>query len=51
MALEIKSIPVLKGKMALTFIKKADASLVKIHTVDFSAQFNCAKNILKKAQL
>ena len=51
MALEIKAIPVLKGKIASEFVKKADASLVKKHTVDFSAQFNCAKNILKKAQL
>lgn len=51
MALEIKSIPVLKGKIALTFVAKAETNLAKKHSVDFSAQVNCAKNILDKAQL
>lgn len=51
MALEIKSIPVLKGKIALAFVKKADANLAKKHTVDFSVQVNYGKNILAKAQL
>lgn len=51
MALEIKSIPVLKGELASAFVAKADANLAKKHTVDFSAQFNSAKKILDKAQL
>ena len=51
MALEIKAVPELKGKIASAFVKKANANVAKKLLVDFSAQVKSAKNILDKAQL
>lgn len=51
MAIAIKQIPVLKGKVAKGFAKKATNNLEKKETVDFSKQAANAKKILKKAQL
>jgi len=49
MAIAIKSVPVLKGDVAKSFIEKADANLGKKSTVDFSKQVAIAKQILSKA--
>lgn len=51
MAIAIKQIPVLRGKIASAFVKKADDNLAKKHSVDFSAQAKSAQNILAKAKL
>lgn len=51
MAIAIKQIPVLKGKVATNFVNKATANLEKKHTVDFSEQAKNAKKILEKAKL
>ena len=51
MALEIKSIPVLKNDAAEAFIKKAEANMSKRATVDFSKQVISGRAILKKAKI
>ena len=51
MAIAIKQIPVLKGKTASTFIKKAEDTASKKHTVDFSKQASEARDIFAKAKL
>lgn len=51
MALELRSIPVLKGDEAKKFIEKAEANLSKKATVDFSKQAESVRAILKKAGL
>ncbi|MBZ4043366.1 hypothetical protein [Flavobacterium hibisci] len=51
MAIAIRQIPVLKGKIASVFNKKAEDAIAKKHTVDFSAQSAVAKKILEKANL
>ena len=51
MAITIRQIPVLKGRVASRFTEKADASTVKKHSVDFSAQSSIAKKILENAKI
>ena len=51
MALKIRSIPVLTGKSASNFIKKADEAYKNRHSIDFSKQMDIMKQILKKANL
>ena len=51
MALELKSIPVLRGDVAKKFIEKAEANMSKKATVDFSKQAESARAILKKAKM
>ena len=51
MALEIKTIPVLKGDVAKAFIEKAEANMSKKATVDFRKQAESARAILKKAKM
>lgn len=51
MAIAIKSIPILKGKVANAFIRKADAKSNKRATVDFSKQVVASNVILEKAKL
>lgn len=51
MALKIRSIPVLTGKVASDFIKKADEAYKNRNTVDFSKEMEVMKRILKKANL
>ncbi|WP_350289175.1 hypothetical protein [uncultured Croceitalea sp.] len=51
MAIAIKQIPVLKGKVAKSFTHKATKNLEKRHSVDFSEQAANAKKILEKAKL
>lgn len=51
MATTIKSIPVLTGRVAASFQKKAKAGLAKKATINFSAQQKTAKAILKKANI
>ena len=51
MATAIKQIPVLKGKEASAFVKKADKNLQEKHTVDFSKQAKNAQLILAKAKI
>ncbi|MEQ9304936.1 MAG: hypothetical protein RJQ14_13590 [Marinoscillum sp.] len=51
MAIAIKSIPTLENKAAQSFVKKAESSLKKRGTVDFSKQVKSASNILAKAQI
>jgi len=50
MAIAIKSVPVLEGNIAKSFIKKADANLSKKSTVDFSKEVAIANKILSKAK-
>ena len=47
MAIEIKTIPVLKGKSAKAFVKRADNNIVNKGTIDFSQQVKAAHEILK----
>ncbi|WP_165953105.1 hypothetical protein [Pedobacter changchengzhani] len=51
MALAIKSIPVLRSKVAGDFVKKAEATVSKKATVNFSQQTAVASKILAKAKL
>jgi hypothetical protein len=51
MAIAIRQIPVLTGKIASAFNKKAEKAVEKKHSIDFSAQTAAAKKILKKANL
>lgn len=51
MAIAIKSIPVLKQRTAKDFVKKANDSLSRRASVDFSKQVVSAKRILEKAKL
>lgn len=51
MALAIKSIPVLKAEVAISFTKDASAQSAKKATVDFSKQSAQASKILAKAKL
>lgn len=50
MAIAIKSIPILKQRSARNFIKKANDSLSKRATIDFSKQIDSARRILEKAK-
>jgi hypothetical protein len=50
MAIAIKSIPVLKHRTAKSFVKKANDSLSRRASVDFSKQLESAKRILEKAK-
>ncbi len=50
MAIAIKSVPVLNGEVADTFIARADANLKKKSTVDFSKYVSIATKILNKAK-
>jgi hypothetical protein len=51
MAIAIKSIPVLSGKLATSFVKSATDNFSKKSTVDFSKQINKANQILAKSKL
>lgn len=51
MAIAIKSIPVLKQRTAKSFVKKANDSLSRRASVDFSKQLESAKRILEKAKM
>ena len=51
MAIAIKSIPTLKEKEAKTFVEKADASVSKRATVNFSQQVKATNHILDKAKM
>ncbi len=52
MAIPIKSIPILKGEIAKTFIANADFNFTyKRGTIDFSKQTAIAKKILLKAKI
>ena len=50
MAIAIKSVPVLEGNIAKSFIIKADANLGKKFTIDFSKEVAIANKILSKAK-
>ena len=51
MAIAISNIPVLKGKEAEVFIRKAEEAEKERGTIDFSEQRNAMKIILEKANL
>lgn len=51
MARKIRTIPVLVGKEAEEFERKAFANVVKKASVDFSKEAENAKSILSKAKL
>ena len=51
MAIAIKQIPVLRGKEASAFVRKAEENATKKHSVDFSAQAKTAKIIFAKAKI
>ena len=51
MAREIRTIPVLNGKEAEEFEKKASANVAKKGSVDFSKESENARAILLKAKL
>jgi hypothetical protein len=51
MAIAIKSIPVLRDKVASAFIAKAESNYSKKSTLDFSKQAKKATNILAKAKI
>lgn len=51
MAITIKTIPTLIDKDARAFVNKADASINKRSTVEFSQQVRTADAILKKAKM
>ncbi|WP_291401101.1 hypothetical protein [Daejeonella sp.] len=51
MAIAIKSIPVLKDKVAKTFTKKVSVNNANKSTIDFSKQASVASKILAKAKL
>lgn len=51
MAIAIKSIPTLIEKDAKVFVKKAEATVSKRATVNFSKQMKATQVILKKAKM
>ena len=51
MALEIKPIPVLRGKAAERFVEEADKAYKSKEKTDFSKQVKIARAILKKANM
>ncbi len=51
MAIAIKQIPVLRGKEAAEFVKKAEQNVSKKHSVDFSEQAKTARTIFAKAKI
>ena len=51
MAIAIRQIPLLKGKVASAFNKKANEAIAKKHSIDFSAQTEMARKILAKSKL
>ncbi len=51
MAIAIKSIPVLRDKVAQAFSSAVKVNTAKKSTVDFSKQANVASKILAKAKL
>ena len=51
MALEIKTIPTLRGKEAERFVKEADKAYRDKGKTDFSKQVHIARAILKKANM
>lgn len=51
MALAIKSIPILRAKAAMKFVREADANSSKKGIIDFSSQVAQASKILVKAKL
>jgi hypothetical protein len=51
MAIAIKSIPILKDKVAQTFDKKVVANITKKSTINFSKEVALSFKILAKAKL
>lgn len=51
MAVEMKTIPVLKGEAAARFVEAAEAALEKRGTIDFSKQVAKARAILKRSNM
>lgn len=51
MALEIKSIPTLRGEEGERFVKEADKAFQDKRKIDFSCQVKVARAILKKANM
>ena len=51
MALEIKTIPTLRGKEAERFVKETDKAYQSKEKTDFSKQVKVARAILKKANM
>ena len=51
MAIKIKSVPVLKGKLARDFVRKAKANLARRGTIDFSREIKTTREILRKANM
>ena len=51
MAIAIKSIPVLRDKIASAFVAKAERNFSKRSTLDFSKQAQKADNILAQAKI
>lgn len=51
MARKIRSVPVLHGKEADRFIKKADEALKLKGTIDFSKQARICQKIISKSKL
>jgi hypothetical protein len=51
MAITIKSIPVLKEKAAVTFIKKVTVNTANRSSINFSEQASVASKILAKAKI
>lgn len=51
MAIPIKSVPTLKGKVAELFVRNADKATKERATVDYSKQAKVCASILKKAKI
>ncbi len=51
MAMEIKSIPTLKGKEAERFVKEAEKAFRNKGKIDFSKHISEARSVLKKAKM
>jgi hypothetical protein len=51
MAIAIKSIPVLKEKVADQFSKRATGNMLAKHTINFSEQAKTTSKILAKAKI
>jgi len=51
MAIPIRSVPTLKGKVAEAFIRKADKAAKERATIDYSEQAKVCAAILKKAKI
>jgi hypothetical protein len=49
MAVEMKAIPTLRGKVARQFVKTAEENLGRRATVDFSREARYSYSIIKKA--